>query len=248
MSAPTGSRPCPGSPTSSLPPARDDGMSVAELLVVMGLLGLLTTILSATAILGIKSVDGVENRLDNARSSEIAMESVSKVLRTAVLPGQLDRTCDGCTANAVVSASGTKLSFYANLENAGEGPKRVTLEVVEDSTQLGTGVLVMTQQAPTVAANGSFSYCNPAAPTCTVGRREVARGLVWPSTQVFTYIDFAGVTIPGTTVAATQLPQIASVDVHVEVRTRLGTRYTTAVAWQRVRLPNAEINAREDLT
>lgn len=225
----------------------DAGLTLVELMVVIGLLGLLGTILTSTSILVVRSVDGIGNRLDNATSSELALESITGALRTAVQPGQLSSTCSGCATNAFVSAAPTRVAFYANRDLAGGAPQRTTLEVVADPRNSGTGLLQVTSQAATVTSGGSYSFCTP-GPGCPTTTRPVARGLLWPSPAVFGYRDFDGALLPtpGSTpaVAAANLPRISSVDVTVVVRTKLDSRYGTSTALQRVRLPNLEINAR----
>lgn len=227
----------------------DAGLTLAELLVVIGLFSILTTMIASIAILATRSVDGISTRLDNSTSSEVAIANISKSLRTAVLPGQLATSCATCGDNAVVAATSTKITFYANLNNTGSGPTKTTLEVVQDpTTTSATGMLRVTTQAPAVAADGSYSYCTVGAAGCAAAVRTAARGLLWPSPAVFTYLDFDGGPIAGTTVPAADLPRISSIDVQVQVRSKTGARYATAVAVQRVRLPNAEINARESTT
>ena len=223
----------------------DAGMTVVELLVVIGLLSVLTVIVFNTAILAARTVDRVSTRLDNSTSGEVAMENITKTLRTAVRPGQLSTVCTGCTTYAFVAASPTRAVFYANLNNTGAGPARTTLEVVEGTgTAAGTGQLRVTSEQPVVAADGSYAYCTP-GPGCTPTQRVVAQGLVWPSPTVFRYLDLGGAAVPGSPVAGADLAKIASVDVQVQVRTKTGARYTTASLQQRVRLPNAEITVQE---
>lgn len=227
---------------TGVPPSRrpvDAGVSLAETLVVTTLLGLVGTLVATTVVLCLRLVDGTGDRLDNLNAGEVAMRAVSKVLRTAVLPEQLDEgQCTNCAATAVTTATGTRVTFYANLAG-GVGPDRVTLEVVPDDDRDVGAVLVTTTQRPQVGADGTYSFCDPAVDGCEVQRREVARGLTWPQ-QVFTYYDFLGEAIPGPTVSGVGLSAIASVD--VSVSTGAGSRYAAGHVVQRVRLPNAEIN------
>ena len=223
---------------------RDAGMSVTEILVATTLFLVLTTVVATLAILGMRTSSGLQVRLDNAVQGELGVAATGKVLRTAVLPAQLDeQACDACADTAIVQASGTRVTFYANLENTGGGPSMVTIEVLEDPSRAGSAVLRQSRVPPTPLPGGKYEFCNPTLPTCAVQRRTIARGLVWPTPRVFTYYDFDGLAIGGTTVAGADLPTISSVDVVVTVQTSADrSTYPTSTTVQRVRLPNADLN------
>ncbi|GAB6986446.1 hypothetical protein [Nocardioides pyridinolyticus] len=224
---------------------RDAGMSVVEMVVAAGLVVVLGTMVMTVAILGVRTSAGLEVRLDNSVQGELGIAATGKVLRTAVLPAQLDeQACDSCADTAIVQAAGTRVTFYANIENTGGGPSLVTLEVLADPARAdGTAMLRQTRVPPTPLPGGKYEFCDPAAATCVTERRVLARGLVWPSPRVFTYYDFDGAPIAGTAVAGTDLPSISSVDVSIAVQTAPGrAEYPTTTTVQRIRLPNADLN------
>jgi type II secretory pathway pseudopilin PulG len=220
---------------------RDAGMTLAELLVTMGLLGLLTTLVATVVVLGLRVSTTTQQRLDDSTQGELAVMTSSKLLRTAVRQDQLeDLDCDTCVKTAIVRASAHEVTFYANLDNTGQGPSLVTLTVLEDPRRPGSGILRQRTQAPTAVAGGGYTYCNPTTTGCTVRSRTVVAGLVWPVPASFTYYDFAGSPITRTLVGQADLNSVASIDVTFSVRTARGNDPTAAV--QRVRLPNADIS------
>jgi hypothetical protein len=222
----------------------DAGMSVVEVLVATGLFMVLTTMIATVAILGMRTSTGMQVRLDSATQGDLGMAASSKVLRTAVLPDQLDaQACDGCAETAIVQATSTRVTFYANLDNTGQGPSLTTLEVIQDPLASGTAVLRQTTIPPTSTGDGHYRFCNPATEaTCVVRTRTLARGLVWPTAGVFVYYDFDGARISGTSLGAADLPRVSSADITITVQSRPGGGYPTATMVQRVRLPNADIN------
>jgi prepilin-type N-terminal cleavage/methylation domain-containing protein len=223
---------------------RDAGVSLVEVMVAMLLLGILLTVVTAVAVLGMRTSTGLQVRLDNSTQGDRGMAATSKALRTAVLPSQLDdAACTNCTETAIVQATPTRVTFYANLHNEGEGPSLMTLDVVEDPDHPGTAVLRQTRIPPTRHTDGSYSFCSATDPACPVDVRALARGLVWPTAPLFAYYDFDGLPIGSTAVTTDQLPRISSVDVSITVQSApAGTDVPTATTLQRVRLPNADIN------
>ena len=225
----------------------DSGMSLIEMLVACALFVLLITMISTVAILGMRTASGMQARLDNSIQGNTGMAAAGKILRTAVLPDQLDnQACTNCGDTAIVTATDRLITFYANLDNTGQGPSLVTLEVLQDPNAAGTGILRQTRIPPTPVAGGGYRFCTHATDaTCAVDAdvRTLARGLLWPSPAIFAYYDFNGASVDGTTVTADNLPRISSVDIAITVDAN--TRRTdvpTATMVQRVRLPNADIN------
>lgn len=220
---------------------RDAGMTLVEVLVAMTLLGVLTTLVTTTAILAVRVSSAAEERADVSTEGELAIMGTSKVLRTAVLPDQLDeQVCNGCADTAIVKATPTEVTFYANIDNTGQGPSLVTFSVVEDPENPGEGALRQRTQPPITASDGRYSFCQATAPGCVVRTRMVSHGLAWPASGSFAYFDFSGTRITATTLGASELTRVASIDLTFAVRSQQGAADTTAV--QRVRLPNADIN------
>ncbi|GAA4380376.1 hypothetical protein [Nocardioides caricicola] len=219
-------------------------MSIVEVLVAGALFTVLTTMIASVAILGLRTTTGMEVRLDNSTQGDVGMAASGKVLRTAVLPDQLDSlACDGCADTAIVQATSTRVTFYANLDNTGQGPSLTTLEVLQDPLASGTAILRQTTIPPTPTSGGHYRFCNPATePACVVSVRTLARGLVWPTAAVFTYYDFDGARIAGTSLPAADLPRVSSADISITVQSQPGAGYPTTTVVQRVRLPNADIN------
>lgn len=224
----------------------DDGGSLPELLVAMGLFTLLTLVITVTSVLGYRVAANLANRTDNATQGQIASDAVSKVLRTAILPDQLTEvSCVDCADTAIVQATRTQVSFYANLgATSVVGPSLVTLRVVQDTRAAQTsGQLVQTLQPPTDLGGGKYTFCNPAVAGCAVQTRVLARGLAWPAVNFLAYYNFAGSEITSTTFSTADLASVASVEVTLGIQVVKGqARYPSTTVIKRVRLPNSDIN------
>lgn len=229
----------------STKPRRDAGMSLAEVMVAMSIMTLVTVILGSTAVVAIRAAGGVTTRLDNATQAELGVSAASKLLRTAVLPVQIeDRVCDDCQDDtAVVRATSSEVSFYGNLGRTTVGPSLVTLIVLQDPKVPGTGILQERIIDPESLGDGRYRFCTPGAPGCAVRTRTLARSLTWPTTPVFGYYDTSGLPLTGSTMSASQLERISSVDLMLTAQTRPEqSRWGPLTVVQRVRLPNVEIN------
>lgn len=222
----------------------DAGFTIVEMVVAIGLFVMLVAMVGTTAVLGMRTTDGLGVRLDNANQSQQGMVAASKVLRTAVLPDQLDdQTCTGCADTAIVQATTTRVTFYANLNNTGQGPSLVTLQVVQDPARPGEGLLQEVSQPPIALADNRYTFCAVGSPGCVVVTRTLARGLPWPATAVFGYYDFGGAPIAGPSLSAADLPRVSSLDVLLTSQTRPSPgAFPASTLVQRVRLPNADIN------
>lgn len=226
-------------------PARDAGMSLAELLVAMTLFTLIVGMVGTVAVITLRTTDGLQARGENTMQAELGVAAAGKVLRAAVLPEQLEEsTCTGCEDTAVVVASPTRVTFYANVGDSQIGPSLVTLYVAADPNNPGTGKLVQETQPPLPAGEGSYTFCSRSQSGCRFTSRVAARGLLWPSPGVLSYYDYEGARIPGGgALSATDLPRISSVDLVMTVQRRpRDSRFPARTVVTRVRLPNVEIN------
>lgn len=222
----------------------DAGTTLIEVMAAVGLFSILGFALVSISILALNTSTNLGIRLDNVTQGQIGANAVSKILRTAVLPDQLaDQVCVNCADTAIVQATRSQVSFYANLNNTGSGPSLVTLRVIADPHRPGRAMLQQHMQPPTVLSGGRYTFCNPATPGCAVQVRTLARGLYLPIENVFGYYDFDGNAITSPTLTDSDLARVSSVDVVLRVQTvpvRDENPPNTVVL--RVRLPNADIN------
>ena len=221
---------------------RASGVTLIEVTVVTVLLGIVLAMAQEALILTTRVVGDNAVRLDESQQAKTAIEGMSKVLRTAILPKQLSGTCTGCDIAAFLSGDAKSVRFYANVDNdlavptSGTttfGPRKV-------SYVLDTGgTLTETIQAPDVHAYNdyNFTYCTP-GPNCAVRTRVLARNVVTTG-SLFTYYNKAGAVLPVPLESSTTyLQAVDSIDIMLTVKpaTRVdGTSVTT-----RVMLPNAD--------
>jgi len=226
---------------------RDEGMTLVELMVAMGLAVMLMFVVLGFTIAAMRASDATEARNDNLTAAQVGMAASTKVIRTAVLPDQLDdHACTGCADSAIVAASGSQMSFYANLDNNGNGPSLVTIQAVADPDHPGTTMLRQRLIPPTALSDGSYTFCDITKPTCTYRTRILMRGMP-VSPTIFTYYDFEGAALDDGTLASSELIQVASIDVTLDVQLRSGqTRTPGENIVQRVSLPNANVNVLTD--
>ncbi len=218
----------------------DAGYTLTEMIVVIGILGMVLAIVQGTLILTNKTVAGNATRIDSQQQARIAIDSMTKVLRTAVLPSQLNCTGPGCGSAAFINGSALAVSFYANINNDANaiGPSQVSYYFV--GTDLHESV-----QPPDAHAVGVYNYtwttCTP-GPGCSKVDRVLARGVqnASASQAMFTYYDKSGNVITTGTLLAADLAKVDSIDVVVKVRTSKDTTVQSTTFTQRVTLPNAD--------
>lgn len=221
-------------------------MTLIEVLVATSLSVLLLIALGSFAVVGIRTMDAAEARTDNITTGQTGMAAATKVIRTAVMPDQLNETgCPTCADSAIVQATSTQVSFYANLNNTGGGPSLVTLETIADPSKPGTTMLRQTSVPPTMGSDGSYSFCNINLAGCSFTRRILLRGLpaLSASPTVFRYYGFDGLALPTGTLANGDLIKVASIDVTLTVQLRPAqSRTPSQTLIQRVALPNADVS------
>jgi prepilin-type N-terminal cleavage/methylation domain-containing protein len=228
----------------------DDGVSLAELIVTMVVLGILVsvTVLMVSASMRVSSAS--KERMDQSNSATIAMQRVTRTLRTAVLQSQLTSTCTLgiCTESAFLQGTRTSVQFYADVDNPKNsvGPSRVTYAVTG-------GVLTETVQkpdSPTPDASG-YHYCSP-GPGCVI-RTTVLATDVQTAAPLFSFYNAAdpvnAISLAvGAQLTAAQLKSVDSIDVSLNVQRAGGANVAGASMVQRVALPNADSVVRTDGT
>jgi hypothetical protein len=217
------------------------------MMVVIVLLGVIGTMVTSLVISTQRQTTAVRLRIDDVAQARIGLDSLTKTLRTAVQPAQLQVGCSACTgpasiATAVTTATPTSLQLFANF-GAAAGPSLVTFTIAFDAT-LQVATMTQTTQAPDLNSAPNFTYttCVIGAVGCSIRKRTLVKGLDWPLVDpAFTYLDnTATALVPAITgLTGAQLIQIAAVDIELPVHSpnRYNTAPTTIQA--RVGLPNA---------
>jgi prepilin-type N-terminal cleavage/methylation domain-containing protein len=212
------------------------GFTLVEMIVVTIILGVVLAAVQTTLIMTNKTVGQNATRVDQTQQAKVAVDSMTRTLRTAVLPSQLNGTCASCNAAAFIQGTKNSVQFYANINNDSNaiGPSRVSYVVNAN------GELVETIQPPNAHAANDFNYtyCTP-GPGCIVSTRVLARG-VPTGLAVFTYYDHAGNVMTSSTLSATDLAQVDSIDVVVQVKSAPGVTPPATTMVTRVTLPNAD--------
>jgi prepilin-type N-terminal cleavage/methylation domain-containing protein len=220
-----------------------DGFTLVELLVVMTILTMLMGAVTGTLIVTQRQVGNDSSRLDQQQQATVAEEAMTRAMRTAIQPKQLDGTCSICSTSAFLAGDVRSMTFYANLNNEGktdsagyttDGPSKVTYTVTS------AGRLTETVQRPNahLPTDYNYAWCDPTLSTCVQTVRTVAYG-VNTSATLFTYYDKSGVTL--TTPldsSAAGLSAVDSLDIALKVQRNINVPATTVVT--RVTLPNAD--------
>jgi hypothetical protein len=190
-----------------------------------------------------KTVGADQARVDQSQQGKVAAESMSKSLRTAVLPKLLSATCSGCDVSAFISGDVRTVQFFANLNNdytvtptgtTTNGPSKVTYTVD------ASGVLTETIRRPNPHSATDFNYqytCVAGSSGCVVTSRVIARG-VSTSQALFTYYD-RNQTALATPLAGDNLASVDSVDITLSVSASAQVPPANIVT--RVALPNAGV-------
>ena len=221
----------------------DEGLTLMEMVVVTAILGVVLAMIQTTTITAQKDLAGSQSRLDQLQQSKLAMESISKVLRTSVLPSQLNGTCTSCSSAAFINGDVRSVQFYANINNDSNvvGPSQVTYSVAAD------GTLTELVHGPNPHAANDYNYqytCTKGTTGCVITNRVLARKV--DTTQaMFTYYDASGATLTPP-LGASALALVDSVDIVLKVKSSKTAPAVTLTT--RVTLPNADAVAQATST
>jgi prepilin-type N-terminal cleavage/methylation domain-containing protein len=230
--------------------ADDRGTTLAELLVVMMIIGIVVAA-TATLTIGFQRTNAqTVVRQDQVDAARAASERMSKTMRTAVRPNQLAPGCSTCTGDAFIAATRTSLQFYANLDNVDNqvGPSRVTY-VLQSTPKDGTA-LVEKVQRPEDSEPGpaGYTYCPAESPTASVACknkltvRTLATGVVTGGPDLFQYFQNGGepLSVPATGLTGSALTSIVQIEFRLTVQKVAATPVGSTTYIQRVTLPNAQ--------
>lgn len=222
---------------------RDSGVTLIEMLVVVGILSLVLAMAMGMLIAITKLTGQSGGRIDQSQQGKVATESMTKTLRTAVLPKLL--ACSSCDDAAFISGNVRTVQFYGNLNNddtivlsptawTNRGPSKISYTVASN------GELTEVIRRPDYhqARNTEYTYtCTAGSANCQVSSRVVARG-VSTTQPLFTYYDRNGAEL-SPPLAGDQLASVDSVDITLSVSTYGSIPATDVVT--RVTLPNAGV-------
>ncbi len=158
--------------------ARDDGVTLIELMVTVGILSGVIAGVTSALMMGVQTLGGNAARQDATAQSKVAVEAMGRSLRTAVMPSQLKGTCEGCDNAAFIRGDATSVLFYANVGNDvlspgsglnDSGPREVSYD-------LRDGVLTetVTRPKPHAVDDYIFNWCRDGSTGCQVNTRETS--------------------------------------------------------------------------
>ncbi len=218
---------------------RDDssGFTLIELMVAMGLMSVVVTITTAGLIQSQKLFSSNADRLDGVTQAKVAMEGMTKTIRTAVEPRLLGDPCETCLA--FIEGDEDSMTFKAALstmrppvgnEVTRYGPAKVTYQLV--GTEMQETYQLPEPHTPTAA----YTYCTVGANGCDARVRTLASDLV-PG-QVFTYYDSGTDALPLPLQNSEE--RLAAVDsIDIVLTTRVSTQVEPSTLVSRVSLVNA---------
>ena len=228
---------------------KDAGTTIVELTVVMIILAF---IVGATVTLanGFERTNAENtNRQDQLDMARVAVERMSKTLRTAVKPSQLK--CEGCTdTDAFVRGEDFAIQFYANLDNPDNsvGPSRVTYTIA--TTGADAGKLIERVQIPdSPDPNPNYTYCDPDSPTATttckshLHTQQLAVGVQTATGKpVFSYFRETGAAMltGGAALTPDQLEKLLSVEIQLTVQSTHAAKPKPTTYVQRIMFPNSD--------
>jgi len=213
------------------------GVTLVELIVAIGLLGVLTTVVSSLYIGSMQAMSIGRDVHANTAQVSNAINEVTRVIRAGT-----DNPVQGQSLNnpafEVAMADKVRIYAYINLSGASELPVMIELSVVN-------GNLIEKRWAATQNAAGYWLF--PAATSTPSSTRTIASYVV-PSaaaggTQLFTFLQTNNAAIPIPTgpngiTDATTLRSIAAVQVSVTVRSSATDASQQVTVQSTVGIPN----------
>lgn len=225
----------------------DHGVTIIEQLITMIVLTVVIGLVTSLVITTQKQTAAASLRLDDIDQARTAVDALSRTIRTAVEPAQLNLSCAACISpasqsNAVIDARTDSLQLFANSGSAA-GPLLVTFTVTYDAVT-GRADLTKTVEPADAGSAPDYTYTSCAiGPGCAITLATLVRGVVWPLTDpFFQYFDNSGLELvpaAGLSLTTPELIGIDSVGIHLAVRTPNPLLTSTSTVNSRIALPNA---------
>jgi prepilin-type N-terminal cleavage/methylation domain-containing protein len=226
----------------------DAGFSLIELLVAVTLSTLVGTLLTGVVISTLHTSANTRARLADVDNVRVAMDTMTRTLRTAIAPAQLGASCTGCDAPFVAFTVAKPLApcgvtFWANFGAAAAGqvdrPVKISY-ILEPKPGGATADLVEYRQQPDASPVIASSW------TGAITRRVLINGLLYdtgkfgsgtgcatgtPTAPIFRYTTSTGT-------ATTAVALVRAVDITLPVRSSNALESGTTTAATKVFLPN----------
>jgi prepilin-type N-terminal cleavage/methylation domain-containing protein len=227
--------------------ASDRGFTLIETLVAMAVTLLIGTMVSSLVVYTQRQTTAQYTRLADVDQARVGLDALTRVIRTAVQPAQLQTGCTSClgeasTSTALTYAKTDSIQLFSNIGDP-TGPFLVTFLAATDSA--GTALLTERIQRPDLGSAPNFTYtaCTPGTAGCGITTRTLVRGMTWPLTApIFTYRNNAASAFSlasGGQLTADQLLAVDSIDVQLPVKTPNKVGAGPMSASTRISLPNA---------
>jgi prepilin-type N-terminal cleavage/methylation domain-containing protein len=219
----------------------DQGFTLIEMMTVVFLLGIILAISMGELIGAQGTTRNNAYRLDQTQQAKTAVETMTKELRTAVLPSQILGSCTGCNQAAFLSADWNSVQFYANVGNPSNtvGPSQVSYNLTGSAAPYA---LVEVIRPPDAHAPTNYNYtytCINGVGSCRVYTRTIATKVYASKLNpLFAYYDYSGNSIPVPITGAANLATVDSVSLSLTIQDNPRERGSTVLT--HITLPNAD--------
>jgi prepilin-type N-terminal cleavage/methylation domain-containing protein len=219
----------------------DGGFTLVEMLTVVLLLSIIIAV-SMGELMGAQGqTRNNATRLDQTQQAKVAVEDMTKNLRTAVLPSQIQGSCSTC-GTAFLLADWYRVQFYANINNPTNtiGPSQVSYTYDSVAKTL-TEIIRPPDPHATTVSDYTYTCVNGtsnAFGTCKVSTRVIATSVVASSgSPLFAYYDYSQTQL-GVPLASTQLGNVDSISLSLLIKSSPTVKGSTVLT--HVTLPNAD--------
>ncbi|MBN9605870.1 MAG: prepilin-type N-terminal cleavage/methylation domain-containing protein [Actinomycetales bacterium] len=209
------------------PRRRDAGVTMVEVLVVMGLSLLVLTMTTTFFTQVTRTTTTAQDRRDNTAQAANAMNAIGAYVRAATRLNP-----DTTPVEAIVSAQPEYLEFYSFTSSNGLSPAPIRVRIWIDSSRN----LNIRSWATTSATSASTTqrYEGYLAPSPNLGAGEA---------YLFTYFDANGVQLGGSgTLSASDAAKVRGIQVSVRLREQGVTTVDPVTIQTRIVMPNLGIS------
>jgi hypothetical protein len=199
----------------------ESGLTLAELLITMVLMGLVGSLVLSVYSTSANVVVDNDRRLDSVNIATIGMERLSKAIRAGT---EIKQASHAENIPAFLEAGASRMVFHSYL---GSSPSRITFDV--DAQRVLNETVVPADSSST---EPYWTFTGPA--TTRIVARKIPAGLATP---LFRYFDGGGAEIAPTT-DPDELRRIEQVQISLTVQADPTNTVRPALLENRVALPN----------